>query len=341
MPNLFLNVSDVINNFRKEISEGKSYIVVNGVPVIEKVLNDYLLPAEEIGRFYQAWNGAPITLRHPKQNNGSANHPVPDVPIIGRFYQASFDGKRLTGEYWIDEQLLKAHSIDTYNKIISGKPVETSTGYYSDEEDAHGVFNEIAYKTIHRNLRPDHIAILPDEVGACSVSEGCGVNQNHKGDNMDLKQLLAFVQGKGLKVKINEQQGGEASYEVEETPPVAEPPAPAPTAPASAPAFTEQEMAALKALAASAPVLQNAATIFTNETKARKDSLIASIKQNAANVFTDDELNAMPESALAKHNAHLNTNFVGLGGVAEVNQNASIAMPPNTFAWPAPAQGGK
>src|SRR4030095_15813020 len=108
------------------------------------------------------------------------------------------------------------------------------------------------------------------------------------------------------------QQGADASFEVEE--PTQEPLALRIQEPAtSAPQFTAAEMAALKALASAAPVLQNAATLFTNEAKARKDALIVSIKQNAANVFTDEELASMPESALAKHNAHLNTNFMGMG----------------------------
>ena len=41
------------------------------------------------------------------------------------------------------------------------------------------------YHEVHRALEPDHIALLPDEVGACSVQDGCGagrVNAGHKGD---------------------------------------------------------------------------------------------------------------------------------------------------------------
>lgn len=334
-------------NVRSETIDGIRYVVAPGVAVQEQVLNNYFLPADEIGKFYEAWNGTPITLRHPKQNNGSAGVPKPDAPIIGRFYAASFDGKRLKGEYWLDEQLLQSLSQNTYSKIISGQPVETSTGYWSDEEDVIGQFNNVNYEAIARNIRPNHIAILPEEKGACSIEHGCGVNVNcdtcqiknkKKGKSaMDIVQLLAKL-FPNKKIKVNE-ANGEQSFEIEDTS-QDQPPAQPATPAAPAPLFSEAEIAALKSLAASAPVLQNAAALVANEAKLRKDNLIASIKQNSANVLSDAELEAMPESALMKLNAHFNTNFLAMGGAVRQNEDSLIAIAPDTFAWPK-EQGGK
>lgn len=338
-------------NIRYQVLNGEKYIIAPGVPVRAQVLNDYLLPADEIGKFYSAWNGSPITLRHPVQNNGSANVPEPDVPIIGKFYAASFDGSRLTGEYWLNEKMLLAYSPETHKRIISGLPVETSTGYWSDEEDAHGTFENLEYKTIHRNIRPDHIAILPDEFGACSIEQGCGVNRNAaypcndcpckktmKGNSMNLKDLLAKLSAFGMKVKVNEaQEGEEPSFEIEASPPTGDPPPVSPPTP-GAPLFSETEIAALKALAAAAPVIQNAAATIANEGLVRKNALIASIKANGANPFGDDELNGMTEAALMKLNAHFNTNFAALGEVSQ-NEDKRIAIPPDTFNWTALQKG--
>lgn len=335
-----------VQNFRHEMKDGKKYLVVPGVPVREIVMNNYLVPADEIGHLVGMWNGSPITLRHPKLNNGSVNVPNPDVPIIGRFYNASFDGKKLSGEYWLDDGILQAQAPTIHNKILKGEGIETSTGYWADEEMTAGTFENKAYDLIHRNLRPDHIAILPDEVGACSMQDGCGVNRNSdanyscpmgeqcpikkadkKGVSMNIQDLVSKLSGKGIKVKVNQEEGKDPSFEVEET-------APAPQSPAAPALFTDAELAALKSLAASAPVLQNAAQFAqaaVDEAKQRKAGLIATIKTNSANPLADADLENMNESALVKLNAHLNTNFMALSGVTQ-NADENFAMPPSYVA---------
>jgi len=349
------SISQLIQNFRQEMKDGKQFLVVPGVPVQEQVLNNYLVPGDEIGHLVGMWNGSPITLRHPKQNNGSVNVPNPDVPILGRFYNAAFDGKRLTGEYWFEDQLLQTQAPTVRNKILAGEGIETSTGYWADEELTAGTHGTQAYELIHRNLRPDHIAVLPDEIGACSIQDGCGVNRNSqsscpmgakcpmyqdmksKGKSpMNMNELLSKL-GIKAKVKINQEEGKEPSFEIEETSvPITQSAAP------SSP-FTDAELAALKALAASAPVLQNAAQFAQNaaeEAKQRKAELIASIKTNSANPFGDPELEGMTETALMKLNAHLNTNFMALSGVNQNADEGNIAIAPDTFTW-AVAAGGK
>jgi hypothetical protein len=37
------------------------------------------------------------------------------------------------------------------------------------------------YNFVARNYRPDHLAILPDQRGACSIEDGCGLNTNRLG----------------------------------------------------------------------------------------------------------------------------------------------------------------
>jgi 2'-5' RNA ligase len=52
-----------------------------------------------------------------------------------------------------------------------------SIAYFCDFEQAAGEFGGEAYSAIQRNLRPDHVALLPDEIGSCSVLDGCGANR--------------------------------------------------------------------------------------------------------------------------------------------------------------------
>ena len=69
--------------------------------------------------------------------------------------------------------------------LQSGKMLEQSTGLFADLEEKEGEFDGQKYKWIARNIRPDHVAILPHEEGACSIADGCGtprVNQSGLSD---------------------------------------------------------------------------------------------------------------------------------------------------------------
>ena len=128
-----------------------------------------------------AWNGMPLTYGHPKAS--TARSPIIQSKYgLGHVYNVHAD-KDLRGEAWIDVD--KANRID--NRIVSlvesGAKVELSTGVYVDSDPTPGVHNGERYDAITSNHRPDHLALLLDVKGACSVADGCGVN-NH-GDPKD------------------------------------------------------------------------------------------------------------------------------------------------------------
>lgn len=167
------------STYRQETVGDKSFLVVKGVPLVEGVLNGRLVQSDEFGKFVKDWDGVPVVMRHPKQNGGSARVVSPDVPVIGRFYNASIDGTRLVGEFWLDESTLSDDEGQrVIEKIKANHPIELSTGYYAESISQVGKWNELDYGLIDKNLHPDHIAILPDEIGACSVKDGCGLNRN-------------------------------------------------------------------------------------------------------------------------------------------------------------------
>jgi len=172
----------LFNTFREIEQNGKTWLVVNGVPLVEGVLNGRLVPMDEFGAFVQDWNDVRVVLRHPKQNGGSARVPNADSPTIGRFYNSKIDpaGKRLVGEFWLDKNALEEmpEGNTLLDLIRNNKPIEVSTGYWSESIPETGRFNGKDYGLIDRKIHPDHIALLPDEVGACSISDGCGLNRN-------------------------------------------------------------------------------------------------------------------------------------------------------------------
>lgn len=90
------------------------------------------------------------------------------------------DGDKLKGEVWLDEEALIARNSEVLDYINSGRPLDVSIGVYSDEDPTAGEWNGEQYTAIARNHRPDHLALLPGEQGACSWADGCGIRNNQK-----------------------------------------------------------------------------------------------------------------------------------------------------------------
>ena len=67
--------------------------------------------------------------------------------------------------------------------LESQTPLEGSTAFYSMTERITGSFHGVPYSEVHYHLRPDHFALLPNSIGACSWADGCGAPRlNHQGD---------------------------------------------------------------------------------------------------------------------------------------------------------------
>lgn len=139
-------------------------------------------PRNEIAKSADAWNGIPVTMRHPE--SGSARDPGTLAAIgVGRVYGATIDASgSLVAELWLDEAAVANHDLtlpDEWRvlpKLLAGEPVDVSTGLWLDTDPGSGVDSRgIAYDHTARNFKPDHLAILPDQRGACSVADGCGL----------------------------------------------------------------------------------------------------------------------------------------------------------------------
>ena len=160
--------------------DGREYLVVPGVAIVEGVLNGYMVQRDEIGIYTEAWNGRPFTLRHPEQDGQyiSANSPQVIEQIgIGHLFGARMDGDRLRCDLWLDvakAQAVGGDALIVLKRFEAGEPVELSTGYFCDIEETPGEWQGKPFVGIQRNLRPDHIAALPGQIGACSWQDGCG-----------------------------------------------------------------------------------------------------------------------------------------------------------------------
>ncbi len=185
---------NAIGQVREDEIDGRRFLVAPITSIVPGVLNGskgaLYYPPEEIGRNVDSWNHVPLTMYHPTdngQNSSARKSSMLKKHGIGFVLDSVYNGK-LVHEGWFDVESLKAKDrafgTDVYNSIKSGRPVEMSTGLYTDNTPATPgeTFNGKAYDYVARNYRPDHIAVLPTQRGACSLDDGCGVNVNAAAD---------------------------------------------------------------------------------------------------------------------------------------------------------------
>lgn len=180
-------VSNLVGLVRNETLEGRPYLAVPMVMIKEGVLNGsdgpILYTSEELAKVPQVWNTKPVVVQHPTLNGKSLSACDPDVLEkyrVGMIMNTSWDGQRLKAEAWLEPSRLEAVDSRVLNAVQKGEMMEVSTGLFSEIEPKPGVFKGRQYKGVVRNLRPDHLAILPDSIGACSIADGAGLMRNSR-----------------------------------------------------------------------------------------------------------------------------------------------------------------
>lgn len=192
------------------VHQEKAHLVVPVVMMVEGVHNGSQGPLlheiSELGKFPESWNGRPVVIYHPEDEDGnpiSANSPeVVDRVTVGRVYNTEVDGKKLKAEVWFDEDKLNAVSPQTLEAVNETKEMEVSLGMFTENEMETGTYNDEEYVGIAHNHRPDHLAILPDQTGACSCADGCGLGANKKDEDMTIEQMLEKVRLAGFSVNV-------------------------------------------------------------------------------------------------------------------------------------------
>jgi hypothetical protein len=164
--------------------EGRDHYIAPVIMAVEGVLNGsngpLYYPADELEKSAHLWNGRPVVVYHPAMySNGFAGSPeIFNRQKIGTIFNARVDGTSLKAEAWLDIDRLKSVDKRVLQAVKSDSMMEVSTGLIVDTDDCIGVFNGKEYQAIARNYRPDHLAILPDMTGACSIVDGAGLCRN-------------------------------------------------------------------------------------------------------------------------------------------------------------------
>ncbi len=175
--------------------EGKDVIIVPIIMARSDVpMNNALVPIEELHA--ASWNGVPVTLSHPNSNGDflSANTPENRTDwSVGTIFNAKVVSGQLRGEAWIEVERANKLAPGLIDDLVAGTNMDVSTGYFCTEEEEAGERGGKTYSKVHRALKPDHLALLPNEQGACSWADGCGVRSNKRSTMSKIKDVLSSL----------------------------------------------------------------------------------------------------------------------------------------------------
>ncbi|MEG9685832.1 DUF2213 domain-containing protein [Klebsiella michiganensis] len=199
-----VNVLTVVNsasNITTETIDGKPHIVVRGItPVVDDiVMNRKLYPAAEIEKAYNTLERNPMPLGHPKVDGKHVS--ARDVRAVNNYHVGAWlqnvshkDGK-VSGDMYIDRQYAESSEkgkrlINRLDEMIAGtnsEPIHISTGLLYSGIAANGESKGKKYNEIATNMMFDHVAVLLDEPGAGTPSEGVGIFVNSEGEEVEIE----------------------------------------------------------------------------------------------------------------------------------------------------------
>jgi len=215
---LFVN-SALTNSFRYDELEGRKHLVVNcamlGEAVVKGSGGEVFYPKEVIANNPSKWDGMPIVVYHPKKNGKfvSARNPTFfNSRKVGVIFNTKFDDKLRT-ECWFDEERTKSVDSRIYEAIVNNQGTEVSTGVTVDYIPEEGEFGAEKYKKRAVDLLPDHLAILPDQIGAFSRAMGGGLFANTAVEPEGVQTVLGVSALEVLKRIGVELVGNELSFD--------------------------------------------------------------------------------------------------------------------------------
>lgn len=180
---------------RRVMEGGRSWLVAPLTSIVPGVLPGSKGPlhyaANVVARRAASWDGAPLTFGHPydpltNEHLSAAEPGVWERQGLGHLRNSRFEATlgspgKLRHDGWFDEERVKAldraNGTDVHNRLLRGMPIEVSTGLFTKEAPAaaNASHNGRPYTHSVTDYSRDHMAVLPNQVGACSNNDGCGV----------------------------------------------------------------------------------------------------------------------------------------------------------------------
>ena len=172
----------------KALPETDSVHQYEAVITKEGVQNGAFKAWSELKRSAWTANNRPVVINHPEGG------PVTDIETIKGF----LSNVKLSEEA---REVIATINIFNDNKTIiedidKGNIKEVSIGFWTNIEAEKGEYEGQTYEVKETGLLIDHLALLPDSIGACSVDDGCGVKEplgvtvlNEKKENEKMKEM--------------------------------------------------------------------------------------------------------------------------------------------------------
>ncbi|UXY08987.1 DUF2213 domain-containing protein [Kosakonia sp. ML.JS2a] len=199
-----VNVLTVVNsasNITTEIIDGKPHIVVRGItPVVDDiVMNRKLYPAAEIEKAYNTLERNPMPLGHPKVDGKHVSardvRAVNNYHVGAWFQNGTHADSKVSGDMYVDRQYAESSEkgkrlVNRLDEMAAGTntdPIHISTGLLYSGIAANGESKGKKYNEIATNMFFDHVAILLDEPGAGTPSEGVGIFVNAEGEEQEIE----------------------------------------------------------------------------------------------------------------------------------------------------------
>lgn len=222
------DIGVIKNELSKNLAEryvdkaGREFVDVPAVILGQQVLHgaggyEYgaeLVTEKALVHSVNQWNNIPVVIYHTSESARTIENLENEK--VGYIYNAEvigYDEKptkiRLKCMLRLDVELLKLHEEGEMiiNTFDSGNVMEMSTGYYViDWQMQEGSFRGRDYVALQNEIIPDHLALLPNAVGAYSIEDGGGANRENEGESMkdnDRKEVVSLVE-ETVASKVNE-----------------------------------------------------------------------------------------------------------------------------------------
>ena len=218
-----LKVNVQLSNYKvsRRKYNGKDYMIIPVTMMVEGVHNGSQGPIlheiGELGKIPESYNGIPIVINHPVNGEGAAipaNSPeVLEDCSVGIVFGSFTEDAALKAQAWLEELKLQEKYPDLYERIDDGEEVEVSLGVFTDNTEELGEWNGESFIAKAKNHRPDHLALLPNSVGACSLKDGCGLGVNSK-DVKKSDKLFRKLLKQGFAIHSIGNNEGQGYYEL-------------------------------------------------------------------------------------------------------------------------------
>ena len=191
---------------------GRDYVVVPVVALVEGVRHaggsphPELVLAEAFGRHVATWNGRPIVVDHPIDDNGvsvlASSPGILETCYLGTLLNAEVSDGKLKTEAWLDLSAIENSSsdkvVEMWERLVDGQTVEVSVGAIVYTQQKKGTYEGKKYSGVWDIVIPDHLAFLSgDQIGACSIDDGCGTYRTQSLGSLQLSEGIRMaVKGK-------------------------------------------------------------------------------------------------------------------------------------------------